>query len=272
MNSSLKSVNEISRDGLMRGVVVKNDDPTMEGRVALNVPKLITKYDPKKVAPLEAKERMDLSNLRNEEIVDAIPVAVSTANYIWFRPIFNNCFLVPYVGQTVYCFFEDGDPNKPYYYPFEASLNGEIIPMSKLKATSDKFDSDKKPKIHVISEFKDGTIVYHNENTDNKRFAVTFKNNHSLSINENAEENSIELITESKHRVVLDQRNKQIIVKSSSGHMVLMDDLNKKILVQSVGGHKILLDDASGHVTMEASSGGVIKMGNGSGGGTVNIN
>lgn len=269
---ALKSVNEISRDGLMRGIVVNNEDPQLEGRVALNVPKFITKHDPNKVMPVSSTEQIDAGNLRNEEIKDFVPSSVKTANFIWFRPVFNNNFLVPYVGQVVYCFFEDGDPNKPYYYPHAATLNGEVTPMDKLKSTADKFDADKKPKIHVLAEFKDGTIVYHNENAKTKRFAITFKNNHSININENPEENSIELITQSKHRVVLDQLNKHITVKTSGGHVGTFDDLNKKVQITTTGGHNILLDDAAGHITIQASSGGVIKMGGGSGGGTVNIN
>jgi len=269
---ALKSVNEISRDGLMRGIVVNNEDPQLEGRVALNVPKFITKHDPNKVMPVSSTEQIDAGNLRNEEIKDFVPSSVKTANFIWFRPVFNNNFLVPYVGQVVYCFFEDGDPNKPYYYPHAATLNGEVTPMDKLKSTADKFDADKKPKIHVLAEFKDGTIVYHNENAKTKRFAITFKNNHSISINENPEENSIEFITQSKHRVVLDQLNKHITVKTSGGHVGTFDDLNKKVQITTTGGHNILLDDATGHITIQASSGGVIKMGGGSGGGTVNIN
>jgi hypothetical protein len=272
MSSSLKSVNEISREGLMRGVVVSNEDPSMEGRVALNVPKLVTKHDPKKVMPIKSKESIDTSNCRNEEIKDAISASVETCNYIWFRPVFNNCFLVPYVGQVVYCFLEDGDIRKAYYLPQSATLNGEVTPMDRLKATADKFDAATKPKIHVIQEYHDGTIIYHNENAPNKRLAITFKNNHSISINENPEENSIELITESKHKIVLDQRNKQILIKTSGGHTILMDDLAPKILLNTTAGHKILMDDQPGHITVQASSGGVIKMGGGSGGGTVNIN
>jgi hypothetical protein len=250
---AIQSTSQISRKGLMRGVVVSNEDPLLEGRVALNVPKFINMADPKKIAKVESTETFDLSNLRNTEIKEAISQSVKTANYYWFRPVFNNCFLVPYAGQVVYCFFEDGCPSKAYYYPQSATLNGEVIPMDKLKATSNRFDVDTKPKIHVFQEYKDGTIVYHDENVKTKRFAITFKNNHSISINENPEENNIEIITESNHIVILNQKDKQILIKSA-------------------GGHTVLLDDISAHIEIIASSGGHIKMGSGSGPGTVNIN
>jgi hypothetical protein len=62
---ALKSINEISRDGLMRGIVVNNEDPQLEGRVALNVPKFITKHDPNKVMPINSEEQINTDNLCN---------------------------------------------------------------------------------------------------------------------------------------------------------------------------------------------------------------
>lgn len=286
-NSTLKAINEISRDGLMRGIVVSNKDEMLEGRVALMVPKMINKYDPKKISAITIKESVSTSNMRNEEMTDLVPSEVSTSNHIWFRPVFNNDFIVPYVGQVVYCFFEDGDPQKPYYYPQECSLNGEVIPMEKLKHSKDKFDADRKHKIHTIFEFHDGTIMYQNENKDHKRLAITFRNNHSISINENPDENSIEIITSSGHVIVCDDLKKNIIIKSSAGHSIIlddptknvtvrtisghtinMDDPSKNVTVKTIGGHSISMDDPSSNIWLKASSGGKIRIGNG----TVSIN
>jgi hypothetical protein len=285
----------------MRGTVVSVDDPYLEGRVALHVPKMVTKHDPRNVSQTSRQQSLNTDIVQNEEFKDLISTSVETVNYIWFRPLFQHCFRVPYVGTVVSCYFEDGDPQKPYYYPLAVSLNGEVTPMTKLKNPADKYEKDTKPFIHVLEEFKDGTIVYHNENKPNKRFAITFQNNHSISINENEKENSIELITESGHVIVLDQKNKHITAKTSEGHIVklddvaksislttiaghkiLMDDPNKVVSVTTVGAHKVVMDDANkaiklnttgghiinmddnaGMVTTTASSGGKIAVGNG---------
>lgn len=298
---SLKSISEISRDGVMRGVVVSVNDLQLEGRVALHVPKMVTKYDPKNVQVQSRKNSINTDIIANDDFKDLLSDSVETVNYIWFRPLFRSSFMVPYVGMTVQCFFEDGDPNKPYYYPHNTTLNGEVIPMTKLKATADKYDAATKPLVHVMNEFQDGTIVYHNENKANKRFAVTFQNNHSFSINENEKENSIQLITESGHELVLDQKNKHItatsaglhmikmddvtstitvktteghtvimddkassiVVKTIKGHTISMDDKGKNILIQTTGGHKINMDDGGATITAEASSGGKVVIGNG---------
>lgn len=272
MNPSLKSVNEINREGILRGIVIDVNDPNLEGRIALNVPKFITKYDTSIKEKKSRKEFIETENLLNEEIKDMIKTEVVNVNYIWFRPVFKNNFLVPYVGQTVYCFFEDGDTNKPYYFPFCASLNGEVTSMDKVKATSDLFDSDKKPLIRVIHESKDGTIVYYNENSANKRLEIAFRNNHSISINENEKENSIHLTTGNGNFIVLDELNKHITIKTSGGHILKLDDQNQLVSLVTKGGHKLNLDDGSGTIEMSASSGGKIALGSGSGSGTVNIN
>lgn len=267
-NSTLKAINEISRDGLMRGIVVSNKDEMLEGRVALMVPKMVNKYDPKKISAVTIKESVSASNMRNEEMTDLIPSEVSTSNHIWFRPVSNNNFIVPYVGQVVYCFFEDGDPQKAYYYPQECSLNGEVIPMEMLKHSKDKYEADRKHKVHTIFEFHDGTIMYHNENGDHKRFAVTFRNNHSISINDNADENSIQIITSSGHVIVCDDIAKNIVIKTAAGHSIILDDPSKNITAKTIGGHTISMDDPSSNIWLKASSGGKIRIGNG----TVSIN
>ena len=272
MNSSLKSVNEISRDGILRGIVIDVNDPNLEGRIALNVPKFITKYDTSIKEKKSKKEFIEKENLLNPELKDFVRDDIENVNYIWFRPVFQNSFKVPYVGQTVFCFFEDGDPNKPYYFPFGPSLNGEVTSMDKVKATSDLFDHDKKHLIHVIQEGKDGSIIYFNENASNKRFEVAFSNNHSFSINENESENSIHFVTSNGNLLVLDELNKHITVKTSGGHIIKLDDQNKVCSLTTSGGHKINLDDGSGTVEISASSGGKIALGSGSGSGTVNIN
>lgn len=246
---SIQSITEISREGLMRGIVVDNHDPQLEGRVALHVPKMVTKYDPKKVVTQSRKQSINTDLVQNDDFRDLIATDIETVNYIWFRPIFQNGFLVPYVGQTVHCIFEDGDPSKPYYYPFNATLNGEVIPMSKLKASADKYDADKKPLVHVLAEFKDGTIIYHDENRDNKRLALTFQSNHSISINENPKENSIELITESGHVLVLDQKNKHITIRTARGHMFKLDDVSTEITATTFGGKvKMVMRDSDGNL------------------------
>jgi hypothetical protein len=243
INMTIQSISEISREGLMRGTVVSVDDPQLEGRIALHVPKLVTKHDPRDASTRSRKQSLNTDIVQNDDFKDLIASDVETVNYIWFRPKFQHSFRVPYVGTVVDCYFEDGDPQKPYYNPLTISLNGEVTPMTKLKNPADKYEAKTKPFIHVLEEFKDGTIVYHNENKPNKRFAITFQNNHSISINENEKENSIELVTESGHMIVLDQKNKHITAKTAEGHIVKMDDVAKSIALTTIEGHKILMDD-----------------------------
>jgi hypothetical protein len=244
----------------MRGIVISTADPNLEGRVAVLIPKIAQKYDPSDVRKNERTISVSQDNLRNKEIGEMAAKSVSVVSHIWCRPKFRNNFLVPYEGQSVYVEFEDGDPNKPYYDAQSPTLNGEVTPMTKLKATADRFDPDRKPLVHVMHEFRDGTIVYFNENGDNKRYEIAFKNGHSFSVNENGAENSIELVTESGHKVVLDQLNKHVTFRSAGGHRMHLHDDEQEIEVHTSGGHNFLLSDAESKIETTTSGGHKINM------------
>ena len=260
MNNNLS---EIDRKSAMRGTVMSTADPSLEGRIAVLIPKLMLKNDPNKIGKLNEKQSLTTEIFKNKEIADLCNNNVETSNTVWARPKFNNSFMVPYVGQTVEVFFEDGDPNKIYYNPLEISLEGQVIEMDMVKSTEDRFSVEKKPFIHVFKEFKDATIMYFNENQANKRFEITFKSKHSISINENLKEDCIEIVTKDSHRVILDTKNKHVTVHTSKGHKIFMDDAGKQIKITTTGGHIIHMDDNAKSITAKASSGGKMVLGQG---------
>lgn len=276
------SVSEIDRSKHMRGVVIRTDDPHLEGRIALHIPKLVTKFDHQNIRETTTTTKTNTSIISNKEFISAINTDVKHTNIIWCRPAHQNNYEIPYKGQVVYCYFEDGDPQKPYYLNDTPTLNGDAMPMAKLKATKHRYESKTKPLVRVFFEGQDSTIHYFDENEETKRYAITFKNNHSISINENSNENSIELITESGHRIVLDQKNKHVTVNTSKGHKMVMHDVSEDVLVQTIAGHKIhiqdkakaiqlhtvsghdiRMDDSSGNINLNAGTGGKVRIGNG---------
>jgi hypothetical protein len=254
------SLSPISRDERMRGTVIRTDDPKLEGRIGVMIPKLILKSDPSLTEREEISKPVNSGILANSKMQSIIKSSLMSVNYIWCRPVFRNEHLVPYKGQVVYCFFEDGDPNKPYYENITPTLDGQVTPMDKVKQSANRFDPVAKPLIKVIKEFSDGTIIYYDENDNSKRFAITYKNNHSISINLNDNENSLELITNSNHKFTLDQKNQNIKAQTSEGHILIMDDANKKIAITTIGGHSTIMDDNGKNISIKTTGGHSLNM------------
>lgn len=250
-----KSVNEIDRKNRMRGTVIRNDDPLLEGRIGVLIPKLLLKADPNIKEKVEEDIILSKDDIKNKSISSYLNNSVKSVNYIWARPVFHNEYLVPYIGQTVYCFLEDGDPNKVYYQVEQPTLEGEVTTMEKVKNTKNKTDPNTKPLIKVIKEFKDGTIIYYDENDTSKRFAITYNNNMSISINYNEKEKNIELITTDKNLVVLDDLNKNIFIKTTNDNIIKLDDANKNILIKTTGGHIGKFDDSGKNITLKSTGG-----------------
>ena len=253
--NNIKSLNNIDRKDRMRGTVIRIDDPMLEGRIGVMIPKLLLKENPNSLEPNKEDISLSSGHIKNTSINSNLVSSIASVNYIWVRPIFLNEYMVPYIGQIVYCFFEDGDPNKPYYENNVATLNGSVTPMEKVKNTKNTFDKEAKPKIKVMHEFKDGTIVYYDENDNSKRFAITYKNNMSISINYNDKEKNIELITTSGHTVVLDDTNKNIRATTSGGHNLIMTDSGKSISMRSTGGASVVIADNGDTITAKTAGG-----------------
>lgn len=256
----MQAIGEISRKDKMRAIVVSVADPDLEGKIAVVIPKLMAKVDPRTIAATKSPIAVNRSNTVNEELHDLISPSIEASNHYWCRPVFRDEFLVPYPGNQVYVFFEDGDPQKAYYEMTDPTLNGEVIHMKHVKATPNTLDKDKKPLVHVFKEFKDFTIVYYDENDDDKRYSVTFDTGHMISINDNPTERNIELVTTKLNRVILDDLNKHITIHTTDKHQVKLDDANKKITVDTTAGHNITMSDAEKFIKVTTTGGHDIRM------------
>jgi hypothetical protein len=231
-----------TRDG-MRALVIRNDDPTLQGRIGVLIPKLMPFEEPNMYKEVVREEDVETSCIINEEIHGLISKNVTRQNYIWASPersITNN-YRVPYVGTTVFVYMEDGDPQKLYYRQVRPTLDGERPRMKQVKAAPQTLDAKKKPWIHLIEEFQDGTTIYYNEDKDNREYEVKFSNGYALSIADNKNESAITLKTSSGHSMVMDTKGKAIKVKSSGGHSITMDDNGGKIDVIGSGGGKVII-------------------------------
>jgi hypothetical protein len=127
-----KPIKPLSFDGVFRGIVVKRDDPEGEGQIGVYVPKLssspTTGNEQEKT---EVPKRTASSFDKNTEVSPV--VNPTTKNFFWCKPAFGGEFKVPPLKASVEVYFEDSDPQKPRYRPVNATIDGEVTPMTNLK-------------------------------------------------------------------------------------------------------------------------------------------
>lgn len=274
-----------SRD--LRGLVVSVVDPLMEGRIAVIIPRVMPNSDPNMAQTKEKTNTVNKDILHNTELTGAVASTAKSSNQMWARPCRNAStgnFRVPYKGQTIYCYMEDGDPSKLYYKPYGPTLSGEVIAMDEVRASGDVFSPEKKPFIHVYDEFNDGTTIYYNENAENRELHCKFSNGFTASMESNPKAQRFELTTDLLYTFLIDQLNKKILTKcpnghtmlidageapkisvtTASGHVILLDDSEKPgAYITTAGGHVVNVDDSAGTITATASTGGTVVIGNG---------
>ena len=251
---NIGNLTEINTDGIMRGIVVSNEDDKLEGRVALLIPKLALKFDPNIVEKVSFTLNNNKNIVGNTAVTNFIKDNVESVNYIWARPTAKN-YMIPYVGEAVYCFMEDGDPNKVYWTRLKPTLDGEVTDMELVKNGSNKFDKARKPFIHVFEEFSDGTILYYDENENAKRLEAKFKSGFTINMNDTDTNKSTEVKTASGHNILMDDLAKSINIKTAGGHNILMSDNEKVIRIKSSGGHSVSLDDSGKQINIKTAGG-----------------
>ena len=216
---------------IMRGRVMSNVDPRMEGRIAVNIPRITPDGDPSADGKKDKQENVDTSVVENSEVTDAVGSTIGSTNTLWARMMkgVTGSYTVPYEGQTVYCFMEDGDPSKLYYYPLIPTLNGQTTEMDRIRSTFDKYTPARRPLIHILHEFKDGTTLYYDENSEHKELQFITAGGQSFSIRDSEEFKQIELLTAGGLKVLLDDFNSQLTATTPSGHaLILSDEVKQK--------------------------------------------
>lgn len=218
--------NSTSTSTFLRGIVVDREDPLMEGRIAVTIPRLIHEGDPAGLTLKTKTTNVNTDFLENPEVGELVNGSVETSNALWARPTKKTSgrYHVPYLGQTVYIFMEDGDPSKIYYMDFFPTIQGDNPEMYYVQAVSDVYTPDKKPNIHLLHEFLDRCAVYYNENKETREYRIHLPNNSYITILENDTDTKIELQTPSKHTIAMDDVAAKISVLTSKGHSIILDD------------------------------------------------
>ena len=152
-------------EGLMICEVKANNDPKGEGRISVSVPKVMPKPQG---AGRPDGQPVDISvEGRNSGGLPDGKYTASTS--MWIRPLFpvtpgkGGSYRVPKLGQRVLMFYLDGDPQKGYYFPFNPTINGEVVNFSGSMAGNSVLND-------VIREYDDGAILEYDEGSGTLHF------------------------------------------------------------------------------------------------------
>ena len=208
-----RPIKELSFEGVFRGIVVKRDDPEGEGQIGVYVPKLsVSPTTGVEQQKTEVAKRSASAFDKNTEV--SVSENPTTQNYFWCKPAFGGEFKVPPLKATVEVYFEDADPQKPRYRPVNATIDGEVTPMTNLKnSDTAKSDPAKKPNIYVVAETPAGHIMAFDYNSDTNQFTMTMPNGSHISVGTNGSQNRIALETAGGHSYIMDDIDNNVKLK-----------------------------------------------------------
>jgi len=221
--------------GIMEAQVVKNDDPTGEGRIGVFIPKLMFENDYDE-DPWEDKNKVEIKldvgklykNILNfQKDFDGSgtlgDLKFKKINFIWVRPTsFFNAFTsgkgneyntgsyrVPRVGAPVFIFFLDEDPQKGYYLPISPTKNGDELTFPETPKNKNPFVDifDKKKK--DVKKWTDDTWY---KDDKKKRYNIDIIRSYfsGMRIEANNENHSISIVNNIGDRIIVSPRGIEI--------------------------------------------------------------
>lgn len=262
-------VRELDMRVQMRGRVVNNVDPKMEGRLGVFIPSLMTDLPDSLEAPAPFANSIPGGIFENQDEM-GLSSSVREDSYIWARPCAGlvengqggsnqgGSFRVPRNGTVVSVYFEGGDPNRPYWLPHTPTVDGDVVAGTNLGkglnlgATAANWtDPTKRVNVHVLAEYDNGNVIAVDNNPDANSLVVRWANGHTLSVG-HAEESGIVLQTERGHLVQLDENSGEIRIRTQTGQSSIVIDDGGNVTVKCASD---VLVEAGGGVAVKAGGG-----------------
>lgn len=262
------------------GIVVRVDDPLLEGRVAVNIPSL-------SLIASHVKEEIKLSGTGQGFTINdstSITSKLESSNYLWARPtnfveanensmnLTNNGgkYKVPKIGTNIVLFFMDNDPQKLYYMDATLTVKGELVSGKNIKDTDTWASATDKHLIQMY-EFTNEDILEHNDKLGYLRFAKTA--GYEAIIVDNDKEKEFKVKTPSGHMIKLDEKNNNNFhLNTASGHIMIMSDKDAIIKVTTAGGHILSIDDKGKKISLTSTGGNSVVINDNTGNIEINSN
>lgn len=216
----ISPINKPSLSGFVRAKVLRVDDFELSGSILLYVPKLMPNFYSDPETETVGIDMIDDSLWVTKGGGEKPTGTPATSNGIWAKPSFylsamedaessaiisEGTYDVPKIGTWVYVFFEDEDPKKCRWLPFSPFTGKFGVPLrNAVDSEATKSDAAKKPNIDVIKEYNNGTILAYDQNPEVNSFLIRFENGHTLRITDNPDSTRMDLISENRNLVTID--------------------------------------------------------------------
>jgi type VI secretion system secreted protein VgrG len=147
----------------------------------------------------------------------------------------------------------DGDPNKPIGLGSvpNANTTSPVVGANKVQSVIRTAggneivldDTDKKQKLHIKTS-ADNIMSFDDQH---KNIAITTTDGNGLLLDDKNEKC---VWNADSHTIVMDYKNKKVVITTGGGHTVEIDDKNKKMTLQTTGGHVVQMDDNSKKISL----------------------
>lgn len=228
MDDLKNPISSISFKGYMRATVIKRDDDKLEGRIGVNIHKLMPDEDhtnTKEKESIETPKQQTKFFSSESEVKPIENEQITSKNYYWARPCFrfanskgktSGNYLVPQIGELVVVYFEDNDPQKCRYLPFDIVKDGEkLLELEKTFKKENLEDPIKKPNIEILTKTPNNNIIGFDYNEDTNQYIVKFNNGNYYLMESNEGVNKIELnTTTGRTKITMDDKIPKITIKS----------------------------------------------------------
>jgi hypothetical protein len=196
-------------DRIHRAQVVNNKDPLKTGQVMLYIPVIMPEIPKSK--GLWARPANNPVGGRNME-------GESDHHYM-------GSSYIPKKGSWVFCFFEDGNPNRPYYFGALDLENTKVLPENQVGANYENK--------WTILKSHSGRVIHVSDDTDDERIEIGGKKR-QLSSPPTGDLDSVYTIDENMTTILFDERTgkEKILIRTYKGDFFHIDIDERKLQIE----------------------------------------
>jgi len=194
--------------GFYRAKVIDNKDPKMFGRVKVWIPATM---------PEVSDDQGLWANSANN------PISGLNNNGDQ-EHFYSGSVLIPPKGSYVWIFFEEGNPNRPYYFSGLDLENVKVLPECQL--------GSEYQKKWVIFKSHEGRCIVISDDADDVRVEITGKKR-QLNTPPSGDKTSVYTIDGNQTTILLDERDgkEKVLIRSHKGDYINFDVENRKLYI-----------------------------------------
>lgn len=241
-------------------LVVDNVDMNKSGIIEVYVPTIMTKQK-RGSADVENKQVKNKFKILNENAAPVETITTYQMNTIPAYPISftesnHGQFLVPEIGDEVFIFFKDNNFQVAYYMYANNYKKGKILDYGKIIEDEDQVGIPMTKVEHkVLLLTKSGHVLAFNDSELKNGVIIKAANKHKIKMDTNSDVNAITIESESGNKIVIDDSNEGILMKTKDNHRFLLDDKEKGINITTANGFRLTLDDKNSTVSIVTPNG-----------------